>query len=93
MNKTVVNLKTGKTEEVPMTDAEVDEIEARRAEQAALEPLLNIKRLEIENPITHRGQREFYLGFGDAFPQFKETHLYKEAKRVDDAIKAERAKL
>jgi len=52
-----------------------------------------IERLEQENPITHRGQREFYLGFGAAFPQFQETHLYKEAKRVDDAIRAERAKL
>lgn len=93
MNKTVFNLKTGKTEEVPMTAEEVADIEARRAEQARLEPLQNIKTLEVENPITHRGQREFYLGFGEAFPQFKETHLYKEAKRVDDAIRAERAKL
>lgn len=56
-------------------------------------PVRAILALERANPITHRGQREFYLGFGEAFPQFKETHLYKESKRVDDLIRAERAKL
>ena len=91
MEKTVVNVKRGTVDIVPMTDLEIADIVARRAQQKV--PLENIKALERENPITHRGQREFYLGFGEAYPQFKETHLYKEAKRVDDAIRAERAKL
>jgi hypothetical protein len=49
--------------------------------------------LESINPITHRALREFFIGFGDQFPQFKETHLYQECKRVDDLIRVERAKL
>lgn len=93
MIKTVMNLKTGKAEEVPMTADEIADIEARRAEQAALAPLHNIKRLETENPITHRALRELILTIGEAFPAGKETVFYQRVLATELAIRAERAKL
>jgi hypothetical protein len=56
-------------------------------------PIEVITETEQRNPITHRALREFFIGFGEAQPAFKETLLYKRVKAVDDAIKAERAKL
>lgn len=54
---------------------------------------LRIQRVEDATPITHRALREFFVGFGEVNPAFKETVLYKKAKAADDAIRAERAKL
>ena len=93
MKKIVVNVQTGESAEVDMSEIDIAQLNERIALAEAVAPIAEMARLEQENPITHRGQREFYIGFGDAFPQFKETHLYKEAKRVDDLIRAERAKL
>lgn len=56
-------------------------------------PMLAIIETEASNPITHRALREFFIGFGEANPAFKSTLLYQRVKTVDDAIKAERAKL
>lgn len=56
-------------------------------------PVGKIVDMEVKNPITHRALREFFLGFGEAQPAFKDTLLYKRVKVVDDAIRAERAKL
>ncbi len=52
-----------------------------------------IPALEKATPITHRALREFFIGFGAAFPDFQQTLLYQRAKATDDAIKIERAKL
>ena len=93
MEKTVVNLKTRTVETVPMTAAEIADIEARRAEQARLQPLQNIKTLEVENPITHRALRELILTIGEAFPAGKETVFYKRVLQTELAIRAEREKL
>jgi hypothetical protein len=57
------------------------------------EPVKTILSIERVNPITHRALREFFIGFGDQFPQFKETRLYQRCKEVDDLIRVERAKL
>lgn len=56
-------------------------------------PVQIIEGIERANPITHRALREFFLGFGELQPEFKETLLYKRIKSVDDAVKVERAKL
>lgn len=58
-----------------------------------IEAVETITKMEASNPITHRALREFFLGFGEAQPAFKDTLLYKRVKAVDDAIRAERAKL
>ncbi len=55
--------------------------------------LENIAGIESAAPFTHRALREFFIGFGAVNPQFQATLLYQRAKAVDDAIKAERAKL
>ncbi len=59
----------------------------------AATPTAVIMKLERDAPFTHRSLREFFIGFGAVNPQFQATLLYQRAKAVDDAIKAERAKL
>jgi hypothetical protein len=93
MQKTETNLKTGEVRVIDLTAEEIAAASALNAADTKAQPLRTIAYLEERARLTHRGFREFFIGFGESFPQFKETHLYKEAKRVDDLIRAERAKL
>lgn len=91
--KTEFNIQTGESRRVDYTPEELADAQARAAAEQAVAPLHNINGLERDNPIAHRALREFFLGFGEAQPAFKDTLLYKRVKTVDDAIKVERAKL
>lgn len=93
MKRIEINVITGGRTEVDLTPQEIVEAELNTAAEAAAAPLRAILGLENENPITHRALREFFLGFGEANPAFKATLLYQRVKTIDDAIKAERAKL
>lgn len=88
-----VNVKTGDRKEIPLTPEEIADAQARTTAEEAVKPLRNIERVEMENPITHRALREFFIGFGETQPAFQNTLLYKRVKAVDDAIRAEREKL
>jgi hypothetical protein len=93
MQRIEFNVSTGERKTVDLTPEEIADAQARTAVENATAPLREMERLERENPITHRALREFFIGFGEAQPAFKETLLYKRAKAADDAIKLEREKL
>lgn len=88
-----INVLTGERAEVDLTAEELAEAQVRAAAEAAAAPLRTITGIEAENPITHRALREFFLGIGEVNPAFKATLLYTRVKAIDDAIRAERAKL
>lgn len=74
-------------DELPSSEELSDPVPISETAQSA------ILGIESGNPITHRALREFFIGFGTVNPAFQQTLLYQRCKAVDDAIKAERAKL
>lgn len=53
-----INLSTGEETVIPLTPQEIEAAQVQAAAEAARAPLREIAQLELDNPITHRGQRE-----------------------------------